>query len=162
MKAVLQVVQNCTLTIDDSLDAYSHIDKGVMLLLGVGVNDTEEDCDKLVKKVAGLRIFNDKDDKMNLSCIDPDVNGKFMVVSQFTLYANSTHGKRPDMFDAARPEKAIPLYERFVSLLNDECRRITGKSDESFVVTGKFGAHMRISFTNVGPKTFIIESEKLK
>lgn len=161
MKAVMQVVEDCTLTIDDSNEAFSHIDKGIMLLLGVGVNDTEADCDKLVKKVAGLRIFDDADGKMNLSCIDPYVDGRFMVVSQFTLYANSTHGKRPDMLEAARPEKAIPLYERFVEKLNDECRQLSGK-DDNFVVTGKFGAHMRISFCNVGPKTFIIESEKLK
>lgn len=162
MKAVLQTVENCTLTIDSKDEVYSHIDKGVMLLLGVGVNDTEADCDKLVKKVVGLRIFEDENEKMNLSCTDPYVNGKFMVVSQFTLYANSTHGKRPDMFEAARPEKAIPLYERFVSMLNEECRKLTGNYDENYVVTGKFGAHMRISFTNDGPKTFIIESEKLK
>ena len=160
MKAVLQVVQDCTLTIDN--EVFSHIDNGVMLLLGVGVNDTEVDCEKLVKKVAGLRIFNDADDKMNLSCIHPEVNGKFMVVSQFTLYANSTHGKRPDMFEAARPEKAIPLYEKFVDMLNVECKKITGNTDENYVVTGQFGAHMKISFTNVGPKTFILESEKLK
>ena len=162
MKAILQVVENCTLTIDDSTDVFSHIDTGVMLLLGVGVNDTEKDCVKLAKKVAGLRIFNDSDDKMNLSCIDPAINGKFMVVSQFTLYANSTHGKRPDMFEAARPDKAVPLYEMFVKLLNEECKKATGNLDENFVVTGKFGARMRISFTNVGPKTFIIESDKLK
>ena len=160
MKAVLQVVQDCTLTIDN--EVFSHIDNGVMLLLGVGVNDTDVDCEKLVKKVAGLRIFNDADDKMNLSCIHPEVNGKFMVVSQFTLYANSTHGKRPDMFEAARPEKAIPLYEKFVDMLNVECKKITGNTDENYVVTGQFGAHMKISFTNVGPKTFILESEKLK
>jgi len=161
MKAVLQTVENCTLTVDDSSKPYSHIDKGVMLLLGVGVNDTENDCDKLVKKVAGLRIFEDENGKMNLSCIDPYVNGRFMVVSQFTLYANSSHGKRPDMFEAARPEKAIPLYERFVKLLNEECRKLANTEDD-YVVTGKFGAHMKISFTNVGPKTFILESEKLK
>ena len=162
MKAVLQAVENCTLTIDDSTEVYSHIDKGVMLLLGVGINDTEDDCDKLVRKIAGLRIFEDKNGKMNLACIDPYINGKFMVVSQFTLYANSTHGKRPDMLEAARPEKAIPLYERFIRLLNEECRKITGDKDDNYVVTGKFGAHMKISFTNDGPKTFIIESEKLK
>jgi D-tyrosyl-tRNA(Tyr) deacylase len=160
MKAVLQVVENCTLTIEGK--EFSHIDRGIMLLLGVGVNDTDKDCEKLVKKVAGLRIFDDENDKMNLSCTDPYVNGKFMVVSQFTLYANSTHGKRPDMLEAARPEKAIPLYEKFVQMLDDECRALTGRSDESFVVTGQFGANMQISFTNMGPKTFIIESEKLK
>ena len=161
MKAVLQTVEDCTLTVVDDPKFYSHIDKGIMLLLGVGVNDTENDALKLAKKVAGLRIFEDENEKMNLSCVDKYVNGRFMVVSQFTLYANSTHGRRPDMFEAARPEKALPLYERFVEILNDECRNLTGK-DENFVTTGKFGAHMRISFTNNGPKTFIIESESLK
>ena len=161
MKAVLQVVENCSLFIDDNTTPYSHIDKGVMILLGVSVNDTENDVVKLSRKIAGLRIFHDKNDKMNLSCVDSDVNGKFMVVSQFTLYADSTHGRRPDMFQAARPELAIPLYEKFVELLNNECRHLTG-SQNNYVVTGKFGAHMRVSFTNVGPMTFIIESDELK
>ena len=161
MKAVIQTVEDCTLTVVDDPEFYSYIDKGIMLLLGVGVNDTESDVLKLAKKVAGLRIFEDENEKMNLSCIDDYVNGRFMVVSQFTLYANSTHGRRPDMFEAARPEKALPLYEKFVQVLNNECRTLTGR-DENFVVTGKFGAHMKISFTNNGPKTFIIESETLK
>ncbi len=162
MKAVLQTVTDCTLYIDDNTEAYSHIDKGVMLLLGIGTSDSEKDCEKLVSKIAGLRIFDDENGKINLSCTDEYVMGKFMVVSQFTLYANVSHGKRPDMFEAARPEKAIPLYEKFVYLLNKKCQELTGKTDETFVVTGKFGAHMRISFTNEGPKTFIVESDKLK
>ncbi len=162
MKAVLQLVENCTLTVEGIDGIYSHIDKGIMVLLGVGTNDTEDDCKKTAKKIASLRIFHDDNGKMNLSCVSDEINGKFMVVSQFTLYANCTHGRRPDMFDAARPETALPLYEKFVNILNCECRSITGNYQEDYVVTGKFGANMRISFTNVGPETFIIESENLK
>lgn len=161
MKALLQIAENCTLTIDRSDKAFSHIDKGVLILLGVGTEDLENDANKLAKKIAGLRIFPDENGKMNLSCVDSKVNGKFMVVSQFTLYGDCTHGKRPDMFGAARPEKAEPLYEYFKKVLQKECEIITG-SNESFIESGKFGADMQISFTNAGPVTFILESDKLK
>ncbi len=159
MKALIQIVDNCTLTIDGAV--FSHIDNGMLVLLGVTQDDCEKDAEKLAKKIATLRIFSDSDDKMNLSCIDPDVNGKFMVVSQFTLYGDCSHGRRPNMFGAARPEKAEPLYEYFSSLLNRECQSVTGV-DKNYVVNGKFGAHMNISFTNVGPVTFIIESSDIK
>lgn len=161
MKALIQRVENCSLRIDNSEDIYSHIERGILVLLGVTTEDTEKDAEKLAKKIATLRIFSDSEDKMNLSCIDPYVNGKFMVVSQFTLCGDCSHGRRPNMFGAARPEKAEPLYEYFSSLLNAECVKET-KTEDTYVVNGKFGAHMKISFTNVGPVTFIIESEDIK
>lgn len=159
MKALIQIVDNCTLSIDG--EVYSHIDKGLLVLLGVTAEDTTNDADKLAKKIATLRIFADSEDKMNLSCISPEINGKFMVVSQFTLYGDCSHGRRPNMFNAARPEIAEPLYEYFSNVLNTECQA-TCKSDDNYVVNGKFGAHMLINFTNVGPVTFMIESDELK
>lgn len=161
MKALIQIADNCTLTIDHSSEPFSHIDYGMLVLLGVGVDDDENDVIKLAKKVAGLRIFPDENGKMNLSCTDSRVNGKFMVVSQFTLYGDCTHGKRPDMFGAARPDKAIPLYELFKKVLQEECEMLTGTKD-NYVVCGEFGADMQISFTNSGPVTFMIESDKLR
>lgn len=161
MKALIQIAEKCTLTIDRANEPFSHIDNGMLILLGVGVEDTDNDAIKLAKKVAGLRIFPDENGKMNLSCTDTRVNGKFMVVSQFTLYGDCSHGKRPDMFGAARPDKAIPLYELFKKTLQEECEKITETKD-NFVVCGQFGADMQISFTNSGPVTFMIESDKLK
>lgn len=161
MKALIQIANNCTLTIDNSSTPFSHIDKGLLILLGIGNEDTENDALKLAKKIAGLRIFADSNGKMNLSCTDPYIDGRFMVVSQFTLYGNCTHGRRPDMFGAARPEKAEPLYEFFKKALQIECERIT-ETSKNFIESGKFGADMQISFTNVGPVTFMIESETLK
>lgn len=161
MKALIQIVDNCTLTIDENTTPFSHIDNGMLVLLGVTSNDTKHDADKLAKKIATLRIFKDSDGKMNLSCIDPEVNGMFMVVSQFTLYGDCSHGRRPNMFGAARPETAEPLYEYFSESLNNECVKVTG-NNKNYVVNGKFGAHMNISFTNVGPVTFMIESDEIK
>jgi len=161
MKAVIQRVDNCTLKVDHSEDIYSHIDRGVLVLLGITTEDTEADAQKLAKKIATLRIFSDSEDKMNLSCIDSQINGKFMVVSQFTLCGDCSHGRRPNMFNAARPEKAEPLYEAFSSMLNEECQKENSDA-ENYVVNGKFGAHMEINFTNMGPVTFIIESSELK
>ncbi len=161
MKALIQLVENCTLRIDDNTEAYSQIDKGLLVLLGVNNEDCENDALKLAKKIATLRIFKDSNEKMNLSCIDPYVNGKFMVVSQFTLCGDCSHGRRPNMFNAARPEKAEPLYELFSKTLNAECQKET-QTNENYVVNGKFGANMKISFTNVGPVTFIIESDEIK
>lgn len=161
MKALIQLVQDCTLTIDHSPTPFSHIDNGLLVFLGVGTEDTENDALKLAKKIAGLRIFHDENGKMNLSCIDPAVHGKFLVVSQFTLYGDCSHGRRPDMFKAARPEKAEPLYEYFKKALGEECEKLSGVK-ENYIESGVFGADMQISFTNLGPVTFMIESGDLK
>ncbi len=161
MKALIQLVENCTLTIDHSDIPYSHIDKGLLIFLGVTNSDSENDAIKLARKIAGLRIFEDENGKMNLSCTDERVNGKFLVVSQFTLYGDCSHGRRPDFFNAARPDVAEPLYEFFKKALFDECIKL-GASGDSLIESGKFGADMQISFTNLGPVTFIIESDQLK
>ena len=116
---------------------------------------------KLAKKIAGLRIFTDENGKMNLSCTNPEIDGKFLVVSQFTLYGDCTHGRRPEMFNAARPDKAEPLYEYFKIALQNECKKLSD-SDKKYVESGVFGADMQITFTNMGPVTFIIESKDLK
>ncbi len=161
MKAVVQLVEDCVLTIDDNALPFSQIEKGLFILLGVDTKDTEQDAEKLARKIATLRIFADGDGKMNLSCTDEAINGKFMVVSQFTLCGDCSHGRRPNMFGAARPEIAEPLYLHFSKVLNVECQKYNGTS-ENYVVNGKFGADMRIKFTNVGPVTFVIESDDLK
>ena len=161
MKALIQRVKNCTLTIDNDPQIVSEIKKGVLVLLGIGKDDSEADALKLAKKIAGLRIFSDENGKMNLSCTQEEVDGKFMVVSQFTLYGNCSHGRRPDMFDAARPEKAEPLYKYFKKTLQEECQKLSS-INKNYVECGVFGADMQITFTNTGPVTFIIESDKLK
>ena len=161
MKALIQLVKDCTLTIDYSNTPYSHIDKGLLIFLGVKSGDSENDAIKLAKKIAGLRIFEDENGKMNLSCTDEKVNGKFLVVSQFTLCADCSHGRRPDFFNAARPDVAEPLYEFFKEKLKEEAVKLGAKPD-SLIESGKFGADMQISFTNLGPVTFIIESDELK
>ena len=153
MKALIQIAENCTLTIDRAKEAYSHIDNGMLILLGVGVDDTENDAVKLAKKVAGLRIFPDESGKMNLSCTDERVKGKFMVVSQFTLYGDCSHGRRPSFIAAARPEQAIPLYEQFLS----ECERLGFPPQH-----GQFGASMAVASVNDGPVTMIVDTDDLK
>lgn len=161
MKALIQRVDNCVLRIDDSTEIYSSIDKGLLVLLGVTGSDTEKDAEKLAKKIATLRIFSDSEGKMNLACGDEAVGGKIMVVSQFTLYGDCSHGRRPNMFNAAKPEVAEPLYEYFSRVLNNECKK-EFSNEHDYVVNGKFGAHMNITFTNNGPVTFMIESDELK
>ena len=161
MKALIQRVENCTLRIDNNPEIVSEIKKGLLILLGINKDDSEVDATKLARKIAGLRIFSDENGKMNLSCTQEEVDGKFMVVSQFTLYGDCTHGRRPDMFDAARPEKAEPLYEFFKKTLQEECQKLSC-TNKNYVECGIFGADMQITFTNMGPVTFIIESDDLK
>lgn len=150
MKVVLQLVSECNVKIDGKKVA--GIGKGFLLLLGVKNGDTEADATKLAKKISGLRIFNDENDKMNLSLAD--VGGSVVVVSNFTLYADCSHGRRPSFINAARPEISNPLYEFFC----DELRK-NGVED---VQTGEFGADMKVSLLNDGPITIVIDSEDLK
>lgn len=161
MKALIQLVQNCTLTVDHNPQIVSEIEKGLLIFLGISNNDTENHATKLARKIASLRIFPDENGKMNFSCTQEEVDGKFMVVSQFTLYGDCSHGRRPDMFNAARPEKAEPLYEYFKKALKEECQKLSSTS-KNYVECGIFGADMQITFTNMGPVTFIIESDDLK
>lgn len=150
MRVVLQRVSNCTVTVDGKITG--EIGKGFLLLLGVENGDTEADAIKLAKKISGLRIFTDENDKMNLSLAD--VNGSVLVVSNFTLYADCSHGRRPSFINAARPEISDPLYEFF-------CEEIRKNGIEN-VQTGIFGADMKVSLTNDGPVTLVINSEDLK
>ena len=147
MKVVLQRVTDCQLVIDNRV--YSEINAGLLVLLGVTQEDTQEDIDWLVNKVCNLRVFNDADGKMNLSI--KDTSGALLVVSQFTLHASTKKGNRPSYIKASKPEHAIPMYESFVSKCREEI---------SIVETGVFGADMKVSFTNDGPVTIIIDSKQ--
>ena len=147
MKAVIQRVKQASVTVDGI--KISEIQTGILVLLGVAVSDTSEDIIWLSKKIANLRIFNDKEGVMNTSLID--VNGDAIVVSQFTLQASTKKGNRPSYLRAAKPEIAIPLYEEFVKQFEIEI----GKK----IQTGEFGADMKVELLNDGPVTIIIDTE---
>lgn len=147
MRAVIQRVTSASVTINNKVE--SSINEGVLILLGIENNDEIEDAHWLSSKIAKLRIFNDRKDKMNLSVLD--IGGEALVVSQFTLHAMTKKGNRPSYIDAAKPEKAIPLYEQFVADLETQVHKP--------VSTGKFGAMMDISLINSGPVTIIIDSK---
>ncbi len=145
MKVVIQRVLNASVSINNVI--HSNIQTGLMVLLGIHENDTQKEADYLCKKIKDLRIFNDTEGKMNLS--QADVNAELMVVSQFTLYADTLQGNRPSYIQAARPEQAIPLYTYFVTQL----ALLSGKP----IATGVFGADMQIQMVNDGPVTIVIE-----
>jgi D-tyrosyl-tRNA(Tyr) deacylase len=145
MRAVLQRVTGARVVIGD--EVAGAIDRGLLVLLGVAPGDTAEGAAWLADKVAGLRIFNDADGKMNLSV--EDVGGAALVVSQFTLYGDCRKGRRPSFVGAAPPETAVPRYEAFVNAL-----RARGLP----VQTGRFGAMMRVELVNDGPVTLILET----
>ena len=147
MRVVIQRVKNASVTIDGNVNG--KIDNGFLVLLGVLSTDNEQDVDYLVKKVVNLRVFNDENDKMNLSL--KDVNGELLIISQFTLYGDCSGGNRPSFISAAKPNIAIPLYEYFIS----EC-----KKQIPIVETGIFGADMKVELLNDGPVTIIIDSKK--
>ena len=146
MKAVVQRVKKTTLSVEGEL--ISEIPFGLTVFLGVKVGDSEKEAAYLAKKIAGLRIFEDENGKMNLSV--KDVGGEVLLVSQFTLYGDASHGNRPSFTLAERPEKAEPLYEYAVA-----CLREQGVS----VKTGVFGADMQILQHNDGPVTILLENE---
>lgn len=147
MRAVIQRVTEAAVTIDG--ETVGSIGRGFLVLLGIHGNDEKADADYIIKKVSGLRVFEDAEGKMNLSL--SQVGGSLLVVSQFTLYGDARHGNRPAFIEAALPEKAIPLYEYIVSKLR-----------ESFEVqTGVFGADMQVSLINDGPVTIMLDSTKL-
>ncbi len=147
MRVVIQRVSSASVTIDGAVK--SAIGPGLLVLLGIGHEDGEEDIDYLVKKTAALRIFNDEDGVMNRSVVD--VGGEALVVSQFTLMAYTKKGNRPSYIEAAGHEKAIPLYEAF-------CRRL-GEAIGRPVGTGEFGADMKVALVNDGPVTICIDSK---
>lgn len=148
MRVVIQRVLSAAVTIDKNI--YSSIDDGLLILLGIESNDAEDDIEWLVNKITSLRIFNDEEGKMNLSV--NDVGGEYLVISQFTLHASTKKGNRPSYIKAARPEYAELLYEKFIHRLRD----ISQKS----VMTGVFGADMKVSLINDGPVTIIIDSKQ--
>lgn len=150
MKAVIQRVSFAQVKVDG--ETVGSIDKGLLVLLGVHENDTEREADVLAAKVSGLRIFTDENDKMNLSLAD--INGSVLVISNFTLYGDCSHGRRPSFFTAARPEKADPLYEYFCKKLKD--------NSVANVQKGVFGADMKVSLLNDGPVTLVIDTDDLK
>lgn len=149
MKVVLQRVKSAKVEVENNVTG--EIKKGFMLLLGVEENDTEKDADALALKISGLRIFTDENDKMNLSLAD--VNGQVLVVSNFTLCADCSHGRRPSFIGAARPDTANPLYEYFCSKLL--------QNGVSKVEKGIFGADMLVTIENDGPVTLILNSKEL-
>lgn len=144
MKIVLQRVSSASVAVDSKI--CGQINKGYLVLLGVGHDDTEEDCRRLADKIIKLRIFSDENDKINLSL--ENVGGELLIVSQFTLYADCTHGNRPSFVNAGKPDRAEQLYNYFV----DYCR-----SRGKHVETGIFGADMKVSLINDGPFTVILE-----
>ncbi len=149
MKAVIQRVKYASVKIDGEI--VGACSQGFMILLGVQQGDTEEDADKLLKKVPVLRIFEDENGKMNKSLID--VNGEALVVSQFTLLADCSHGRRPSFINSAPPDIANALYEYFVQGMKD--------AGVSRVETGEFGADMAVELLNDGPVTILLDSKEL-
>lgn len=147
MRALIQRVSEASVTIDG--EVRGEIGVGFLVLLGIETEDTGDDGDWLAGKIARMRVFGDSAGQMNLAL--GDVDGEVLVVSQFTLHANTKKGNRPSFIRAARPEQAIPLYERFVAQLGG----LLGKS----VATGEFGAEMKVALVNDGPVTIWIDSK---
>jgi len=147
MRVVIQRVLNASVTVEDKTVA--SIDKGLLILLGIVTDDTQEDITWLTSKVANLRIFEDQNGVMNTSLLD--IKGDAIVVSQFTLHASTKKGNRPSYIKAARPEVAVPIYEAFNATLES----ILNKP----IQTGVFGADMKVQLLNSGPVTIIIDSK---
>ena len=147
MRVVIQRVTKASVTIEKQLNA--EIGLGLLVLVGIEDEDTSEDIDWLCRKIVNMRIFNDKDDVMNNSLID--VNGDAIIVSQFTLHASTKKGNRPSYIKAAKPDIAIPLYEKFIETFQNQLGKKVG--------TGKFGADMKVELLNDGPVTILIDSK---
>ncbi|MBE6753554.1 MAG: D-tyrosyl-tRNA(Tyr) deacylase [Ruminococcaceae bacterium] len=150
MRAVVQRVTHASVTIDGQL--HSEIQKGFLVLLGIHKQDTREQAEALCKKIAGLRVFEDENGRMNLSL--DQVGGEILLVSQFTLYGDCSHGYRPSFMEAARPDTAVPLYELCGAILR-------GTLGADKIKTGVFGADMAVDLTNDGPVTIIMDTDTL-
>lgn len=148
MKFVVQRVTKASVKVDGSV--IGSIDKGFLVLIGIAQSDTKEIADKMIKKLLGLRIFDDENDKINLSLTD--VGGELLLISQFTLYADCKKGNRPSFTDAGRPEMSLPMYEYIV----EECKKAGYK-----VETGEFGADMKVELLNDGPFTIVLDSRDI-
>lgn len=148
MRAVVQRVNKASVVVEG--DVWSEIGRGLLILIGVEDLDGEEDAVYLAEKISNLRIFEDENDKMNLSLID--INGEMLIVSQFTLHGDCRKGRRPNFMKAAGAELAENLYIRFI----DECKKYVSK-----IQNGKFQAHMEVSLLNDGPVTILLDSKKI-
>ncbi len=148
MKFVIQRVNEASVKVDGNI--IGQINKGFLVLIGVGQDDTKEIADKMVKKLLGLRIFDDENDKINLSLTD--VGGELLLISQFTLYANCKKGYRPSFIEAGAPDMANDMYEYIV----EKCRQ-----GGFHVETGEFGADMKVSLLNDGPFTIVLDSKDI-
>ena len=148
MRFVIQRVTQSSVSVDGTV--IGKIGKGLLVLIGVAEEDTEETADKLVRKLTGLRVFEDENGKTNLSLAD--VKGELLLISQFTLYANCKKGNRPSFTEAGSPQKANALYEYIIA----NCR-----VNVPIVETGSFGAEMKVSLVNDGPFTVLLDSEKI-
>ena len=147
MRTITQRVRNASVTVDQKI--IGEIDQGLLVLVGFEENETEDDFDWMIKKITQLRIFNDEKGVMNLSV--QDINADILIVSQFTLHANCKKGNRPSYIRAAKPEIAIPYYEKFIQL--------TENALSQKVQTGKFGADMKVELLNDGPVTIVLDSK---
>ena len=147
MKVVIQRVTSASVTISEKVVA--QIDNGLLVLIGIEDEDSQEDINWLSQKIINLRIFGDENEVMNLSV--KDIQGDIIIVSQFTLHASTKKGNRPSYIKASKPEIAVPLYEKFVQQMEFEL----GKK----IQTGKFGANMKVALVNDGPVTIIIDSK---
>ncbi|MCP1385234.1 D-aminoacyl-tRNA deacylase [Runella salmonicolor] len=147
MIAVIQRVSEASVTIEGRING--QIQQGFLVLLGITHTDTDEDTEWLAKKIVGMRIFSDTEGKMNLDL--KSIDGNILLISQFTLHASTKKGNRPSFIEAARPEVAIPLYNRMIQRLAEELGRP--------IQTGEFGADMKVSLLNDGPVTIVIDSK---
>jgi D-tyrosyl-tRNA(Tyr) deacylase len=149
LKAVVQRVSKASVFVEG--ENYSaQIEKGLLILLGIKIGDTESDVNFVADKCSNLRIFKDENDKMNISV--NDIDGEVLIISQFTLYGETAKGNRPSFIKAAKPDEAIPLYESFI-------RRMKQNLGEKNVKTGIFGAMMDINLVNYGPVTVMVDSD---
>ncbi len=148
MRVVIQRVSEAEVKIENEI--VGSIAHGLLVLIGIEQEDNENDADYLIQKLTSLRIFGDENGKMNLAI--KEINGRFLVVSQFTLHASTKKGNRPSFITAARPDTAVPLYEYFTEHL-----RVISACD---VQTGQFGADMKVKLTNDGPVTIVIDSKR--
>ena len=147
MRAVIQRVSEASVKVEDKITG--QITSGFLVLLGIGEDDSQDDVQWLAQKISGMRIFNDANEQMNRSLAD--VQGKILLISQFTLFAQTKKGNRPGFIRAARPEKAIPLYEQ----MKLELEKLT----KTKVETGIFGADMKVNLLNDGPVTIIMDTK---
>lgn len=148
MKFVIQRVNNASVIIDEKI--VGKINKGFLVFIGVSNDDTKEIADKMIKKLIGMRIFDDENGKTNLALAD--VDGELLLVSQFTLYANCKKGNRPSFINAGAPDMANEMYEYII----EKCREMV-----KVVETGEFGADMKVKLENDGPFTIVLDSEQL-